>query len=371
MKTYKLFVTVIRILEKSEEKQMAVMKEIAEYADVSIGSVVRYLRDPMLLKESTRKKIDNAIKTLQADPILPNVTVKEKKMMRIVVVMNDINNPFFANFFTTFQYCAKLRGMEASLFSPSDEKGRFRLELESLPDRSFENIVFCFLPEAEPAIEYADDFKNVINSVFIDASVLTDDFSNSTIDYSIGIEQAIDKAVELGHSKICYVGNALDDLNKNTKYGAFDRYMKRLKRSNKSLGATSIDIQKEFGDRLYNKWDWERGVMAAQLFLEQKMDATTIIAKNDLVALGMMREFQKNGIRIPEDISIIGCDNTVNGKMAFPSLATIDANIMKVCEETISSLEESIITYPSKALFKDFETKFVCRESLGEAPKEK
>ena len=146
---------------------MAVMKEIAEYADVSIGSVVRYLRDPMLLKESTRKKIDDAILKLQATPILPNVKVKEKKMMRITVVMNDINNPFFANFFTTLQYCAKLRGMEASLFSPSEEKGRFRLELESLPDRSFENIVFCFLPEEEPAVEYAHDFKDVIKSVFV------------------------------------------------------------------------------------------------------------------------------------------------------------------------------------------------------------
>ena len=346
---------------------MAVIKDVAEYAGVSIGSVSRYLKNPMLLKEKTRLKIERAIGELKYAPSLSARGMKEKNKQRIAVVINDINNPFFANLAMQLQREARLRGMETILYNPSLEKKKIELELADLPNRSFNNMIFAYVNEWEPVAKYIEVNSATINSICISGNYISDKASNCVIDYKTGMNEMLDKAYELGHRKICYFGNYLSKLSENKKFASVIEIVEEMQSKDSEVELDNIDMMRVPEGVLDGKWDWERGVYATEKFLEQGFDSTLIIAKNDLVALGVVKTLHKHGVRVPEDISVVGCDNIMNAQMSVPGLSTVDVGLENLCEETISMLEEMGCYYPSKPIKKVFPTVFVDRESLGAA----
>ena len=112
--------------------------------------------------------------------------------------------------------------------------------------------------------------------------------------------------------------------------GPWDHYVsqQRLKGFRDTLASYSIELD----ERHVFKGDFElgSGQAAARYIVENKLAVTAVWAQNDLMAIGAMGELQRNGIRIPDGISIIGMDNVAQSASCNPRLTTIDLSLIHI-----------------------------------------
>ena len=97
------------------------------------------------------------------------------------------------------------------------------------------------------------------------------------------------------------------------------------------------------GNSMYQEEDFfGKGKLAAQIFLERKLDATAIICFNDGFAIGMIRGFQELGVRVPDQISVMGIDGTGIRKYHSPLLTTVNMFPQKQGQECANILIDMI-----------------------------
>jgi DNA-binding LacI/PurR family transcriptional regulator len=123
------------------------------------------------------------------------------------------------------------------------------------------------------------------------------------------------------------------------------RYYLGISRRNTELADDKrlLNFHEEIGDLLEIPEDfYGKGRLAAHIFMEKKLDATAILGFNDDFSLGLIRGFQELGIRIPEDISIIGIDGIYNRKYVTPLLTTIGMFPEKQGEKCVEVLLDII-----------------------------
>ena len=113
--------------------------------------------------------------------------------------------------------------------------------------------------------------------------------------------------------------------------------------------------------------DEEAGVQAMRKLLKRKVPFTAVFALNDLMAFGAIKELNKRGIRVPEDVSVIGCDNVKIGSYFVPSLSTLDTSSFEMGKYMMKTLIARIENKPEP--HKVIVSSYVERESVGKCKK--
>ena len=101
--------------------------------------------------------------------------------------------------------------------------------------------------------------------------------------------------------------------------------------------------------------------------LKRKVPFTAVFALNDLMAFGAIKELNKRGIRVPEDVSVIGCDNVKIGSYFVPSLSTLDTSSFEMGKYMMKTLIARIENKPEP--HKVIVSSYVGRESVGKCKK--
>lgn len=135
-----------------------------------------------------------------------------------------------------------------------------------------------------------------------------------------------DHLVQCGHRNIAMITGAGDD---KTISGRLAGYASALSRANLAL---SLDLV-EGGD-----WTVESGYQAMQRLLDQSHEFTAVVAQNDHMALGAMRAIQERGLRVPEKISVVGCDDVDFAQFTAPPLTTIRMSFESTGAEAVRLL---------------------------------
>ncbi len=104
-------------------------------------------------------------------------------------------------------------------------------------------------------------------------------------------------------------------------------------------------------------WDQRGGVLAAAKLLDSGAKPEAIICLNDAIAFGAMHELQRRGLRVPEDVQVVGFDNVPEGKFSTPALTTIDPHVEDYARHAVDMLIERIEGYdgPARTYTTDFE----------------
>lgn len=142
-----------------------------------------------------------------------------------------------------------------------------------------------------------------------------------------GIDMAVDYLLELGHTRIGYLGEKASDI----RYHAIC----------KSLRQRGIEIVPAFMKRGEDRFE-KGGYLRALELLKEKELPTAVFACYDQIAFGAMRAFQENGIRVPEDISIIGFDNTVMDNYHPVTLSSITNPVDQMGATAVKILLDAI-----------------------------
>jgi len=165
--------------------------------------------------------------------------------------------------------------------------------------------------------------------VFLDVGILGEGISKIVVDYAMGVNEAMDHLLSLGHRRIGFISGPWALKSARIRRTAFMR----------SLSAYGIDEDK----RLVEEGDHtvDGGLNAMTRMLESQCSPTALLASNDLTAIGAMRALRRAGLSVPHDISIVGFDDIRLAEFTEPPLTTVRLSRLELAEQAFNALRDA------------------------------
>lgn len=282
--------------------------DVAEKAGVSIATVSKVVNNSGRISDKTRKKVIDTMRELDYQPSSVAAALTGKQTFTIGVLVPDISNAFFAEVARALENNAREMGYAIILCSTDHQLEREKDYLELLLKKQVDGIIIATEPEDWRVYQSLQN-KSIPHLMF---SIDNHGFSSHvvTIDDIRGGYMAGRYLLEKGHSEIAVIA----ELNR-----ASGRM--RLKGFKEALADEGIFLKEDWIIPSMSRMDSAQA--AARKILNLKKRPTAVFATTDLIAAIFMNEARKLNIHIPEDLSIIGFDNTIYAKLADPGLTTI------------------------------------------------
>ncbi|MBN2852359.1 MAG: LacI family DNA-binding transcriptional regulator [Clostridia bacterium] len=288
----------------------ATINEVARQANVSIATVSRYLsNNGYPIKEETKEKIELAIKALDYTPNYLGRMLKTNKSMDIGVIIPTILNPYYPAVILGIENLAREKGYNILLCNSKRDKTLQKQYIDTLIQKQIKGLIISSIGDEETL--FHDIVKKGIGLVSLEEEAPIDGVGQVLFNYQNGAYLAIRHLIEQGHRKIAFLTSPLNKKSRNEILQGYSRCLNDYK----------LDYYKVIENKQEN--EYENGIMLAKLLMAEKHLPTAVLAVNDMAAYGIMQYLMQNGIRIPEDMSIIGFDDLIISKMMNPPLTTV------------------------------------------------
>lgn len=302
---------------------MATMKDIARIAKVSTSTVSHVINNSRFVSDEIREKVMCVVKELNYTPsaLARSLKVKETKTIGLLVTATD--NPFFAEVVSGVeQYCHQ-HHYNLILSSTAGNKDRLLNNLQTLVQKQVDGLLLMC---ADARFQIGRDLNLPLPFVIMDWWP-TDQSADKIFENSeYGGYLATKTLINYGHRHIAIItGNLKKSLAQNRLAG----YQKALTEANIPLNPAWI-IEENF--------DIEGGISGMQKVLNLTPRPTAVFACNDSIALGAYQTLWRQGLRVPQDMSVIGYDNIHLAQYMSPPLSTINqpkAELGKLAVETL------------------------------------
>ncbi len=301
------------------------IRDVAERAGVSKSLVSLVLRDAPHVSDAKRAAVHKAIDELGYRPNAVARSLVRRRTRVLGLLIDDIHNPFFADMVGGIDPAARAAGYATFINSGSRSVTREAAALETMLELRVDGIIMAGsrletrrIAGTARTVPIALLTRTVrLGSI---DTVVNDDFS--------GARLAVDHLVALGHRRIAHVDGGREPGGPSRRRG-YERAMEAhgLERFVKvAKGAFTED----------------GGARGTRKLLEASSPPTAIFAGNDQAALGAFAALDDAGLRVPEDVSLVGYDNTSVAALRHISLTTINQPRAEMGERAVELLVERI-----------------------------
>lgn len=248
-------------------------------------------------------------------------------------IASGISSPYYSLIFHEIEKVATRNGYSVVYFSDlgRDSLVNILAKLDGV-------IASCF-PRIEQVIH---DIKQIVPVVVIDNPSTDKTIPSVIIDNFNADLESVNYICSLGHSRIGFM-TGLDD--SDVGKSRFAGYRTGLARNGLAYDEKLV---------FRGNYSFESGVEGAEYFLEFPVPPTAIICANDSMALGAIRRLHQSGLRVPEDISIIGFDDIAVAEQVVPALTTVAAPVTEIAERAFQILldliDDADLEHPHVAL---------------------
>ncbi|MBZ9521724.1 MULTISPECIES: catabolite control protein A [Bacillus] len=284
--------------------------DVAREANVSMATVSRVVNGNPNVKPTTRKKVLEAIDRLGYRPNAVARGLASKKTTTVGVIIPDISSIFYSELARGIEDIATMYKYNIIL-SNSDQNTDKELHLlNTMLGKQVDGIVFMGGNITDVHVE---EFKRSPVPIVLAASVEEQAQTPSVnINYEQAIYDSVQLLVEKGHKRIAFVSGPMSEpINSVRKLAGY-------KRALEEAGIAFDDALVAEGD-----YSYDSGIEALAHLLEQSDKPTAVIAATDEMALGVIHGAQDRGVSIPDDLEVIGFDNTRLSLMVRPQLTTV------------------------------------------------
>ena len=309
---------------------MATIKDIAKITGYSIGTVSRVLNNRSDVSQEARTRIENTIKELNFQPNANAKNLKQSMPSGISVIVRGMSNRFLVSVLENIQAKLSKHGENTSVLFLDETEDEVEAAIRMISISKPKGIVFL----GGSAQSFFRSFSEIsVPSILVTGSAETLDFANLssiTTDDSAASTFAINYLLEKGHKHIGIIGGYPVDF-------AEDNTSKRISGALSALEAGGADSdQDKVCVPCY--YSMQAGYDAANKLLDANPEITAVFALSDMVAFGAMRAFSDRGLKVPEDISIIGFDGIDFTKFYVPRLTTIVQDVEQISTRCVDDL---------------------------------
>ncbi|MBC7327745.1 LacI family DNA-binding transcriptional regulator [bacterium] len=283
------------------------IKEIAKELGVSPSTVSRALRNHPAISEGTKKRVRETAERLGYRPnaLARGLATRRSKTIGLIVL--DISNPFYAEIAEGVEEVVSSNGYSLLLCNSGYDPEKESKYIGVLRERRVEGIIITTLNVALPHIQ--DLWQN--GPPFVPIDWFPGDNPCVTTNNVEGARQAIEYLLSIGHRDIAYLAGP------SQLPGAMDR----VEGYRRALHKYGIPFREELV--IYENSTAKDGYKGFKELLERGVKFTALFCANDMVAIGAMRAAQEMGVRIPDDISLVGYDDIEIASLLSVPLTTV------------------------------------------------
>jgi LacI family transcriptional regulator len=287
------------------------MKDVAALAGVSLGTVSNVLNSPDIVAEPTRRRVELAIAKLGWIPNEPARQLRAGRSRSIGMIVMDIANPFYTDLVIGAEDCVHERGYSVQVGNSSQEADRESAQLLVLMQQRVRGVLLAPIWGIDERVRQLK--LRGIPVVLLDRAGNQSDFCSVSTDDVEGGRLAAQHLLDQGHTAIAVVG------------GPGDLQQVRDRR----LGAELATSRHNGSARLLTvstpHLDVESGVRTAEeiVLTPPHERPTAVFAANDLLAIGLLQGFVTAGLRVPDDMAIVGYDDIAFAAAAAVPLSSV------------------------------------------------
>ncbi len=302
---------------------MATIKDLAKEADLAVGTVSRVLNNRGYISKETRNKVYSAMKRIGYSPNAFAQGLSKKKMDCIAVIVPHIVHPYFAKMISRLEKEASKRGYKVIIFNSSGDAAK---ESDELLRYQSSFISGALLFSADISAEALMNFR--IPLVLVEREPAGNAVSIQC-DNVAGGRLAANHLIKKGCRNLIVISSL------NTADMPGDDRENEFVRVCSESGATVKRYSA--GSEQYISLDYHDLICRA---LNENPDCDGIFATSDLIAAQVIQECGRKGLRIPEDIKLVGFDDVELAGLTTPTITTVHQPIREIAEAAIETIEK-------------------------------
>lgn len=308
----------------------ATIKDVAKKANVSISTVSRVLNTPEMVAEHKRTKVLQVVEELGYSPNALARGLIQKRTQTLGVLVPDVSNLFFAEVLRGMEDAALAKGLNLMLCNTDRKKSRMKDYLHILNEKQVDGIIFTSEPIFPDYYELFDKMKLPI--VLAATHSLEYPLPSVKVNDEQAAFDAVSYLVEKGHREIGMIsGPSHDPIAGLPRYQGFTRAMRTL-----GLNENFDEIVE------YGSYRYEDGFEAMEKLYKKYPAVSAVFCASDEMALGVISYLHQIGKKVPEDVSVIGYDNTRMAHVSLPKLTTVSQPLNEIGYEAVIKMEELI-----------------------------
>lgn len=307
--------------------------DIAEMAGVSTSTAARVISEKGYVSEAKRLAVEKVLKKVD---YTPNIIAQELRSQRTSlighVVSSDYNNPYFAKIGTALDKASEENGYHLlTVFRQESAESEQKL-VEELARRMVAGIIFTGGVASSP--EYIEKLiKRGIPIIMIERPADVDGITKILLDNYEGSSNSAAHLIENGHRNIGFIGvqqSPMEEVEHHRYSGFIDKC--------RQMGIEENAIHTVF----LNNYQREEGYEGIKKILKSKNPPSAVFVASDILASGALQYLYEKKIRVPDDISITSCDDSISDSLA-PRLDSVSFPMEEIGRLAVNMiLEQSI-----------------------------
>lgn len=291
---------------------MATIKEIAEVAEVSIGTVSNVLNNLPTVRAVARQRVLDAVEALGYQPSLLGRALRKDKTNMIVMIVPDITNPFFPGAVRGAEDIAFQNGFRLVLCNSDNNFVKEATYIREMQTYRPAGLIIAPADLSRGTDEAKAYTKAGSCVVYFDRIPAKWKGDSVTSDHEQGAYAATKHLIDLGHTQIATITGPSIVTSAQARLEGFHRAMHSARLKFPGDYVQEADFNKIAGHE------------KATVLLGLTNRPTAIFAANDLIAFGVLAALREAGLRCPEDVSLVGFDNLDDSNVTVPTLSTVD-----------------------------------------------
>jgi LacI family repressor for deo operon, udp, cdd, tsx, nupC, and nupG len=333
------------------DRKIATIQDVARTAGVSTATVSRTLSKPSVVAPATREAVQSAIAETGYRVNATASNLRRQRTGSVIVLVPNLANPFFSQI---------LAGL-SSVLTPA-QYGLLVADTQSGPDPDERLAHYLTSGQADGLILLDGTLSpEVLRTpgrppVVMACEWMGSDLPSVTVENARGAEMAVDHLAGLGHRAIGHVTGPRGNVLTETRLEGFTR----------GLAARGLPLREDWV--LEGDFTMDSGAAAARAFLRMADRPSALFLSSDEMAVGFMGVVQAAGLRVPQDVSVVGFDNIEMAQHLTPRLTTIRQPRTRIGESAaellLGLIDTAALTGPSDVI----EVEFIARGSAAPPP---
>jgi DNA-binding LacI/PurR family transcriptional regulator len=321
------------------------LSDVAAHAGVSVKTVSNVVHGHPGVSRGMRERVQASIESLG---YLPNISARSLRTGRsglVGLALPRISDPYFTEVAAAVIEAATARGLSV-LVEQTD--GDARREADVLHGRRATLVDGLIFSPISISQELLDSASPAVPVVLLGEHLLASRRSRVAVDNVAAASEAVSHLLQLGRRRIAAVGAKRGSTAATAQL--------RLKGYRNALRAAGVprDADLEVPVRHFS---WEEGAAAVDRLLERQVDVDALFCFNDLMGLGALDALRRHGLRVPEDIAVVGFDDIPESSHASPSLtslapdldvlasAAVDRLVARLADPTLSESDSIVVPH--------------------------
>jgi LacI family transcriptional regulator len=334
-------------------RKRASMREVADLADVAISSVSRVLSGHPDVSADMRERVLDAVRQLEYEPDFLAQSLRRGATLSVGYVVGDISNPLIATITSGAESVLRQAGYSMLLMNSENDPELDAAHIRFFQARRVDGMILSLASERrEETLEVLDLVD--VPVIMVDRDVDGDlDASIVRNDHRGGMREAVGHLLDLGHRRIAMISGGLD----------LWPVRERIAGMAEAVAARGVPDETR---NLPGSLSAEHGERSTEELLAMEPRPTAIIAGGNQLLAGCIRVLHRHGIRVPEDISLVTCDEVDLSQLHEPPIASVARDTLLLGRTAAELLLERIGGGEPRTVL--LPTTFMPRPSSGPVP---